>query len=132
MGTEPDLAVDPGTVAGMPTGGGLTPGADAVVMVEYTHEAMTGTIEVVRPVAPGDGMVRATRTPLPEPNWSPGRPLRAQDLGMLAAAGVTQVAVHARPRVTVLSTGDEVVPPDTAALRPGQVRTRPRWRWPAW
>jgi molybdopterin molybdotransferase len=41
---------------------------------------------------------------------------------MLAAAGVIRVAVHARPRVTVFSTGDEVVPPDTATLRPGQVR----------
>src|SRR5215467_13599716 len=51
-----------------------------------------------------------------------GRPLRAQDLGMLAAAGVTEVSVHARPRVTVFSTGDEVVPPETAELRPGQVR----------
>jgi molybdopterin molybdotransferase len=51
-----------------------------------------------------------------------GRPLRAQDLGMLAAAGVTQVSVYARPRVTVFSTGDEVVPPDTGTLRPGQVR----------
>ena len=51
-----------------------------------------------------------------------GRPLRAQDLALLAAAGVTEVAVHARPRVTILSTGDEVVPPETAVLRPGQVR----------
>ena len=41
---------------------------------------------------------------------------------MLAAAGVTSVAVHARPRVTVFSTGDEVVPPEAATLRPGQVR----------
>jgi molybdopterin molybdotransferase len=41
---------------------------------------------------------------------------------MLAAAGVTSVTVHARPVVTVFSTGDEVVPPDTAALMPGQVR----------
>src|SRR5579875_494179 len=51
-----------------------------------------------------------------------GRPLRAQDLGMLAAAGVTRVAVRARPLVTIVSTGDEVVPPRTARLRPGQVR----------
>jgi molybdopterin molybdotransferase len=51
-----------------------------------------------------------------------GRVLRPQDLAMLAAAGVTTVSVHARPVVTIFSTGDEVVPPDTRALSPGQVR----------
>jgi molybdopterin molybdotransferase len=123
MGAEPDVTVAPGTVAGMPTGGVLPPGADAVVMIEYTQEAMPGTIEVVRPVAPGDGVVRADEDAAPGAELvPPGRPLRAQDLGMLAAAGVTSVTVHARPRVTVLSTGDEVVPPETAVLRPGQVR----------
>ncbi len=123
MGAEPDVTVGPGTVATMPTGGVLPRGADAVVMIEYTQEAMPGTIEVVRPVAPGDGVVRADEDAATGAELVPaGRPLRAQDLGMLAAAGVTEVAVHTRPRVTVLSTGDEVVPPDTAALRPGQVR----------
>jgi molybdopterin molybdotransferase len=123
MGTEPDLAVGPGTAAAMPTGGVLPPGADAVVMVEYTQEAMPGTIEVVRPAAPGDGVVRADEDAAAGAELVPaGRPLRAQDLGMLAAAGVTSVAVHARPRVTIFSTGDEVVPPGTAQLRPGQVR----------
>ena len=58
MGHEPDVAVGPGTAVSMPTGGVLPPGADAVVMVEYTQQAMTGTIEVVRPVAPGDGVAR--------------------------------------------------------------------------
>jgi molybdopterin molybdotransferase len=123
MGAAPDVTVGPGTAASMPTGGVLPPGADAVIMVEYTQEAMAGTIEVVRPVAPGDGVVRADEDAAPGAELVPaGRPLRAQDLGMLAAAGVTSVAVHARPRVTVFSTGDEVVPPDTATLRPGQVR----------
>ena len=123
MGAEPDVAVGPGTVASMPTGGVLPPGADAVVMIEYTQEAMPGTIEVVRPVAPGDGVVRADEDAAAGAELvPPGRPLRAQDLGMLAAAGVTGVSVHAKPRVTVFSTGDEVVPPGTADLRPGQVR----------
>ena len=123
MGAEPEVVVGPGTVASMPTGGVLPAGADAVVMIEYTQEAMPDTIEVVRPVAPGDGVVRADEDAAPGAELVPsGRPLRAQDLGMLAAAGVTSVTVHARPRVTILSTGDEVVPPDTAVLRPGQVR----------
>ena len=123
MGAEPDITVTPGTAVTMPTGGALPPGADAVVMIEYTAEAMPGTIEVVRPVAPGEGVVRADEDAAIGQEIIPnGRVLRPQDLGMLAAAGVTSLRVHARPVVTIFSTGDEVVPPDTEALRPGQVR----------
>jgi len=123
MGAEPDTAVTPGTAVAMPTGGVIPPGADAVVMVEYTAEAMPGTIEVVRPVAPGEGIVRADEDARPGDEIVPGgRPLRPQDLGMLAAAGVTSVTVHKKPVVTIFSTGDEVVPPGTAELKPGQVR----------
>jgi molybdopterin molybdotransferase len=123
MGAAPDVTVSPGTAVSMPTGGMLPRGADAVVMVEYTAEAMPGAIEVVRPVAPGDGVVRADEDAAPGADLVPaGRPLRAQDLAMLAAAGVTSVTAHARPRVTIFSTGDEVVPHGTAALLPGQVR----------
>ncbi len=123
MGSELDVAVEAGTAVSMPTGGVLPTGADAVVMIEYTQLAMSGTIEVVRPVAPGEGIVRADEdAAVGDELVTPGRPLRPQDLGMLAAAGVTKVAAHARPRVTVFSTGDEVVPPGTATLRPGQVR----------
>ena len=123
MGTEPTATVKPGTAVAMPTGGALPPGADAVVMIEYTAEAMPGTIEVVRPVAPGEGVVRADEDARVGQQIIPnGRVLRPQDLGMLAAAGVTSVRVHARPVVTIFSTGDEVVPPQTETLRPGQVR----------
>jgi len=121
--TGPSVTVGPGAAVSMPTGGVLPPGADAVVMIEYTQQVMPGTIEVVRPVAPGEGVVRADEDAAPGAELVPaGRALRAQDLAMLAAAGVTAVAVHARPRVTIFSTGDEVVPPEAATLRPGQVR----------
>lgn len=123
MGSAPQVSVSPGAAVGIPTGAILPPGADAVVMVEHTQEAAPGSIEVVRPAAPGDGMVRADEDARAGAELVPaGRPLRAQDLGMLAAAGVTEVRVHARPRVAIVSTGDEVVPPDTATLGPGQVR----------
>ena len=123
MGTEPDVSVGPGAAVAMPTGGAMPPGADAVVMIEYTAEAMPGTIEVVRPVAPGEGVVRADEDAAPGDEIVPaGRPLRPQDLGMLAAAGVTSVLVHARPLVTIFATGDEVVPSHTQTLKPGQVR----------
>ncbi|MGZ4229118.1 MAG: molybdopterin molybdotransferase MoeA [Solirubrobacteraceae bacterium] len=111
------------TAVAIPTGGMLPPGADAVMMIEHTQEAMAGTVEVVRPVAPGENVVRSDEDAVPGATLvSPGRPLRAQDVAMLAAAGVTEIAVHAAPRVTILATGDEVVAPETAALAPGQVR----------
>jgi molybdopterin molybdotransferase len=123
MGAAAVDEVGAATAIAIPTGGMLPPGADAVVMVEHTAEATADSIEVVRPVAPGENVVRfdddvaAGAALVP-----PGRPLRAQDVALLAAAGVVEVSVHAAPRVTILATGDEVVPPDTPALAPGHVR----------
>lgn len=123
MGRAPEIAVPRGGCVAMPTGGVLPEGADAVVMIEFTAETMPGTIEVTRPVAPGGGIVRADEDVAAGAPLVPGgRPLRAPDLGLLAAAGVTEVAVHARPRVAIVSTGDEVVAPSTSELQPGQVR----------
>jgi molybdopterin molybdotransferase len=123
MGAAPQDAVRAGCAIAIPTGGVLPPGADAVVMIEYTAEVMPGTIEVVRPVALGEGVVRADEDARPgDEIIGRGRPLRPQDLGMLAAAGVTSVLVHKKPVVTIFSTGDEVVPADTPELKPGQVR----------
>jgi molybdopterin molybdotransferase len=123
MGRAPGAEVVPGAAVAIPTGGALPPGADAVVMVEHTQEAMAGTIEVVRPVAPGDGLVRADEDVTAGATLAePGRPLRAPDLALLAAAGVTTIDAHARPSVGILSTGDEVVDPATPTLAAGQVR----------
>ena len=123
MGAAPTVEVAQGTAVTMPTGGVLPSGADAVVMVEHTQEAMAQTIEVLRPVAPGEGSVRADEDVAAGGELVPaGRPLRAQDLGMLAAAGVTTLSARARPRVAIVSTGDEVVPPQTPELARGQVR----------
>ena len=123
MGQAPSVDVAPGCAVAIPTGAVLPPGTDAVVMVEHTQQAMAGTIEILRPVAPGEGVVRADEDARAGDELvRPGRPLRAQDLGLLAAAGVVEVPVHARPRVAIIATGDEVVDPATAALETGQVR----------
>jgi len=123
MGAPSAVDVVPGGAVAIPTGAVLPAGADAVVMVEHTQQAMAGTVEILRPVAPGEGIVRADEDARGGTELvSAGRPLRAQDLGLLAAAGVIELAVHARPRVAILSTGDEVVDPATPALETGQVR----------
>ena len=105
------------------TGAPLPPGADSVLKVEYTQSPTPELIEVLRPATPGEGMVRADEDAAPGTELArPGRPLRAQDLGMLAAAGLTEVLAHARPRVAIVSTGDELVPATQDDLDPGQVR----------
>jgi molybdopterin molybdotransferase len=123
MGAAATETVGPGEAIATPTGGMLPTGTDAVVMIEHTAEATADTIEVVRPVAPGENVVRfdedvAAGAALAQP----GRPLRAQDVALLAAAGVVEIAVHIRPRVAILATGDEIDPPETPALPPGHVR----------
>jgi len=121
MGEPPELEVRPGTAVAIATGAPLPPGADAVVKVEHTQAATPELLEILRPTTPGEGMVRADEDAAPDAQLVPaGRPLRAQDLGMLAAAGLVEIAVHARPRVTIVSTGDELVPaaPPTAPAGP--------------
>ena len=123
MGAPPEVEVRPGTAVAIATGAPLPPGADAVVKVEHTQAATAELLEVLRPATPGEGMVRADEDAAPGAELVPaGRPLRPQDLGMLAAAGLTEIAVNARPSVTIISTGDELVPPATSDLAPGRVR----------
>jgi molybdopterin molybdotransferase len=123
MGRPPEAALRAGAAIAIATGAPLPPGADAVVKVEHTQSTLPGLIEVVRPATPGEGMVREDEDAAAGDELAePGRPLRAADLGMLAAAGVTEVLAHARPRVAIVSTGDELVPPETAELEMGQVR----------
>jgi molybdopterin molybdotransferase len=123
MGEPPELEVRPGTAVAIATGAPLPAGADAVVKVEHTQAATPELLEVLRPATPGEGMVRAEEDVAAGAELvPPGRPLRAQDLGMLAAGGIVELRVFARPRVTIVSTGDELVPADTPSLRTGQVR----------
>jgi molybdopterin molybdotransferase len=123
MGEPPELEVQPGSAVAIATGAPLPPGADAVVKVEHTQAATPELLEVLRPATPGEGMVRADEDAAAGTQLVPaGRPLRPQDLGMLAAAGLVEVAVHARPRVTIVSTGDELVSAESPSLATGQVR----------
>jgi molybdopterin molybdotransferase len=123
MGRPPEHELQPGTAVTTPTCAPLPPGADAVLKVEYTQSPTPELIEVLRPATPGEGMVRADEDAAPGAELTrPGRPLRAHDLGMLAAAGITEVPAYARPRVSIVSTGDELVPRTEQEPQPGQVR----------
>lgn len=123
-GHAPTLAVAPGTATVIATGGMLPRGADAVVMVEHTEteEGEAGPIVILRrPVAPGAAIAGAgSDIARGETLLRRGAVLSSRAIGMLAAIGLAEVAVIRRPRVAVLSTGDELVPPG-AAQRPAGV-----------
>jgi molybdopterin molybdotransferase len=122
MGRAPGVTIGPAQAALIHTGGMLPDGADAVVMIERTQHAAGDDIEVLRPVAPGENVLQPGEDVRPGDELLPaGHVLRAQDLGGLAALGITRVTAARRPRVALLATGDEVVPPEHAP-GPGQVR----------
>lgn len=122
MGAAAPFRVGPGQAALIHTGGMLPEGADAVVMVEYTQQAREGEVEILRPVAVGDNIL-ALGEDIAQGDLvlPPGVRLRAAEIGGLMALGVVQIPVIRKPRVGILSTGDEVVPPE-AVPGPGQVR----------
>jgi len=120
-GVVPTLTVIPRQALRIHTGAMIPAGADAVVMVEDTNQ--TGSqIEVLAAAASGENVLTVgediARGALAIPA---GRRLRAADLGGLAALGLTSVTVRARPRIAILSTGDEVVAAD---LTPGAAQVR--------
>jgi molybdopterin molybdotransferase len=94
----------------VPTGGAVPEGADAVVMVEYT-ESIGEDILVKKQVAPGENMVvRGEDFSAGEVILSGGTLLSSRAIAALAAAGQTTVPVTKRPRVGVISTGNELIP----------------------
>jgi len=122
MGEVPGVRAGEGQAVKISTGGMLPEGADGVVMVEYCHHLDERTIEVSKAISPEENVIqpdddfRKGSRVLPK-----GHPLRPQDLGVLAGLGFSRVDVYRRPKVGILSTGDEVLPVDSKPL-PGQVR----------
>lgn len=122
MGRRPEMELITGQCAWIPTGGMLPAGADAVVMVEYTEKLDRETVLITRPAAPGENVILAGEDcRIGEEVLPAGRSLRPQDIGVLAALGITEITVLSPLRFGIISTGDEVVDVDTTP-RMGQVR----------
>jgi putative molybdopterin biosynthesis protein len=111
-GTPPVRPVRPGTATPIATGGPVPRGADAVVMVEHTQPSGDGAIEVRRAVSPGQFVSFAgSDIARGESLLRAGTVIGSREIGMLAACGIAELVVARRPRVAVLSTGDELVQP---------------------
>jgi molybdopterin molybdotransferase len=122
MGEPAVATVRSGDAVAIPTGGMLPEGADAVVMLEHVQLSDTEIIEILRPVAPGENVIRSGEdVSKGETVLRIGHRLRPQDIGALAGLGIVTVEVFQKPSVAILSTGDEVVPPRSETSI-GQVR----------
>jgi putative molybdopterin biosynthesis protein len=122
-GDAPALEVNPGTVTTIATGGVIPRGADAVVMIEHTELIKEGapSIELRRAAAPGQFISYAgSDIARGETLLRRGTRIGSREIGMLAACGLASIDVVRRPKVAVLSTGDELVPPGEP-LKPASV-----------
>ena len=122
MGEAPTEPLEKGTGVLMPTGGMLPEGADAVVMVEHLEHFGEELYGVTKAVAPGENLIDIgedlTEGEVILPQFTR---IRAQEMGLLASIGLLHIPVLPRFRVGILSTGDEIIPPEQEPLA-GQSR----------
>ena len=121
MGEQPQVSAGGGAAVAVPTGARLPDGADAVVMSELADAREDG-VEIGQPVRPGANVVAAGEDVKPDETViRSGARLRPQQVALLAALGVAGVTVYRRPRLAIVSTGDELVgrgePPGQAQVR---------------
>ncbi|MGE0086781.1 MAG: gephyrin-like molybdotransferase Glp [Desulfococcaceae bacterium] len=122
MGQTPDFSVKTGEAARIATGGMLPEGADSVVMIEHTEILDEKAIEVCKSAAPGQHVIEIGEDfRKDESILFRGQKIRAAEAGLLAAFGQERVRVFRKPVISIISTGDEVVPVQQKPGR-GQIR----------
>ena len=120
-GVAPTRPVLSGTATNIATGGPLPRGAEAIVMIEHTQPAGARAIEIRRAASPGQFVSYAgSDIARGEALLRAGTIVGSREVGMLAACGIAEVSVVRKPRVAVISTGDELVQPGEA-LRPAAI-----------
>ncbi len=120
-GQMPARPVARGECTEIATGAPMPEGADAVVMVEETEKTTDGQVRVFTPVYPRQHVGRrGADIAAGQPVLEPGDVLNPSRIGALAATGVLEVPVYERPRIAILSTGNEIVEPG-GPLGPGQI-----------
>ena len=111
-GTAPTRPVLSGIATSIATGGPVPRGADAIVMVEHTQPSGSRAIEIRRAASPGQFVSYAgSDIARGEALLRAGTMIGSREIGMLAACGIAQISVARRPRVAIISTGDELVQP---------------------
>ncbi|HOP47184.1 MAG TPA: molybdopterin molybdotransferase MoeA [Desulfobacteraceae bacterium] len=111
MGQAPGMTLAEGQAVKISTGGMLPEGANGVVMVEYCHLLDDKTIEVSRTIAPLENVIQpGDDLKIGSTVLKKGCKLRPQDLGVIAGLAYSNISVFTKPKVAIISTGDEIIP----------------------
>lgn len=135
-GTAPNFHIRSGQAVRIMTGAAMPEGANAVVPIEqvsevHTDNGLPAEVEILKPSKQGDFIrPRGEDVQTGETFLAVGHVLRPQDLGLLAGLGLSKVAVIKKPRVAILSTGDELLMPDDP-IAPGKIRDMNSFTIPA-
>lgn len=122
MGSSSGIVIHEGECAYVPTGGEIPEGADAMVMIEHSESYGNEEIGILKAAAPGSNIIYRGDDVFPGKTvLKAGRVLRAEDIGALAALGMSEVALKKRPAIGIISTGDELVP---VGKKPGAGQVR--------
>ncbi|QCT69851.1 gephyrin-like molybdotransferase Glp [Eubacterium maltosivorans] len=121
MGRETTLSLHTGEAVYVPTGGMVPAGTEAMVMIEYTERfgedelaVYKGAGSLENMMLTGDDIRAGARV------FEAGHTIRPQDVGVLSSVGVVEVPVYTKPRITIISTGDEIIRPGQTP-GPGQI-----------
>jgi molybdopterin molybdotransferase len=120
-GSQPQREIQAGEAARIFTGSIVPAGADTIVMQEHTQRVQKNFVKIqIAPTAKAFIRQRGEYAQIGDRLLAIGTVLNPPEIGILAAAGSSEVTVYRRPRVAILSTGDELAPPNQA-LQPGQI-----------
>ena len=122
MGQLSDIEAKDGEAVKVATGGMVPKGTDAVEMVEYTEWVDSHTLHAFKTLSPLENVIQVGEdVKAGEVVLYKGHLIRPQDIGLMAGIGKTNVHVYLRPRVAIISSGDEIVPIENVPS-PGEVR----------
>ncbi len=122
MGQISDLEIHDGQAVKVATGGMIPKGGDSVEMVEYTDWVDSQTIHLSKILSPLENVIqKGEDVSAGDSLLLPGRRIRPQDMGLMAGIGKRKVRVFLRPRVAIVSSGDEIIPIEKTP-NPGEIR----------